>query len=211
MPLLPSGLQGRRSKRVAAQTNTTDREATLAGDLLLQRSNKLQTELRASDSKGQDDMLWGTTDLDHTDEEGLRFAGYRGQAFFEQLDHDTSGRTMEICVCKHQVSSDGEDVEAEDLMRCSVRDCNPGWFHHHCVGLPEHPPMHLGWMCPACILSQRMTGTVNGLWDLRRGEDVTRAREWLKEMKLERSRFDAREKQFQFARERFWRELHEED
>lgn len=122
MPLLPSGLQGRRSKRVAAQTNTTDREATLAGDLLLQRSNKLQTELRASDSKGQDDMLWGTTDLDHTDEEGLRFAGYRGQAFFEQLDHDTSGRTMEICVCKHQVSSDGEDVEAEDLMRCSVRD-----------------------------------------------------------------------------------------
>lgn len=71
--------------------------------------------------------------------------------------------------------------------------------------------MHLGWMCPDCILSQRMTGTVNGLWDLRRGEDVTRAREWLKEMKLEKSRLDAREKQFQLARERFWRELHEED
>lgn len=67
-------------------------------------------------------MLWGTTDLDHTDEEGLRFAGYRGQAFFEQLHRDTSGRTMEICVCKHQVSSEGEDVEAEDLMRCGVRD-----------------------------------------------------------------------------------------
>ncbi|CAK1359316.1 unnamed protein product [Cercospora beticola] len=125
MPLFPSESQaqpikGRRSKRVATQTDTRDHGATAAIELV-QRANKLQTELRASDSKGQDEMLWGTSDLDHTDEEGLRFAGYRGQTFFEQLDRDTNGRAMEICVCKHKVSSEGEDVEAEDLMRCSHR------------------------------------------------------------------------------------------
>ncbi|KAI5364503.1 Putative Zinc finger, PHD-type, Zinc finger, FYVE/PHD-type, Zinc finger, RING/FYVE/PHD-type [Septoria linicola] len=211
MPLL----NGRRSKRVTTQAATAASQRRVSPKKAtsppsggsIRRTSRLQTELRASDPKLQDNFSRDGADIDHTDEEGLRFAGYRGNRFFEALDRDCAGGRVEFCVCKSVASGkDGGDVDIEELVRCSVRDCKPGWFHLECVGLPDHPPMRLGWMCPDCILSQGMTTSVQGLWDMKHGEDLSRVKRWLKESRQER-----REAQQRAATVKALNELWEDD
>ena len=190
----------------ASQVRATNGQFSSSANTPAHRqSSRLQTDLRASDStkKLQDEVATGSTDIEHTDEEGLRFAGYRGSDFFSELDRDSSESSeMSICVCETVV----EDVEVEALIRCSVRDCEVGWFHLSCVGLPDHPPRFLGWMCPDCIVAQGISTNVKGLFDVKQGESTVKARAWLteiaKELKLHRERDKAEQAHGEKERER---------
>lgn len=94
----------------------------------------------------------------------------------------TDTTTDTICLCALTVTL--EETPVEDLIKCSIRDCDQ-WFHLACVGLPEHPPWYLGWNCADCLAHQRIPGNVKGLYDVKAKDSSVRAKAWLKEVKEE--------------------------
>lgn len=80
------------------------------------RAIRLQTVLIASDSP-PGSQPQGKFDVEHTDDEGLHFVGYRGG---EEWYQDTRAE-LNFCVCK-AITKNELDAEKHGLIRCSNRD-----------------------------------------------------------------------------------------
>ncbi|KXS99117.1 hypothetical protein AC578_3512 [Pseudocercospora eumusae] len=193
-----------------ARTKRPFRDLDRDRDLSARRASKvqtLQTQLLASDPQSHVSVspLAPRTPVARTADDtrqALFAVGYRSPG---EISSDEAPLTL--CTCNITVEAH-QEVDLETMIRCGNRKCKKMWFHLHCVGLPDHPPIRLGWMCPECHQKYGVVSGTKGLWDFRAKEGDEGGKKVIREYfrEEERKEKERRERERERLRERFWRE-----